>query len=340
MSGEGSNSSQLVPNIFQLSSGETTLLNLFLSILRDFELCGTPFSQAADVRGIVVVDEIDLHLHAVYQHEVLPELIQMFPNVQFVVTTHSPLFVLGMQRVLGEHGFSLYRLPQGQQINPEEFSEFGDAYRAFAATHAFNDDIRLVIENSQRAIVFVEGTTDQRYIEKAAQLLGKEAMIGSLEVRDGGGSGNLAKIWKDSILPLTMMLPKQVLLLFDCDTCRSPDNKGKLVQRSIPLQVQSPIRRGIENLFSKPILEKARQYKPGFFITEEEHCGTDKDGQPISIPEKWTINESEKGNLCDWLCENGTSEEFLKFQLIFDMLEEAVGSSSPSLAGAESEVTP
>ena len=340
MSEEGSNSSQLVPNIFQLSSGETTLLNLFLSILRDFELCGTPFSQAADVRGIVVVDEIDLHLHAVYQHEVLPELIQMFPNVQFVVTTHSPLFVLGMQRVLGEHGFSLYRLPQGQQISPEEFSEFGNAYRAFAATDAFNDDIRLVIENSQRAIVFVEGTTDQRYIEKAAQLLGKEAMIGSLEVRDGGGSGNLAKIWKDSILPLTMVLPQPVLLLFDCDTGRSPGNKGKLVQRSIPLQVQSPIRRGIENLFSKPILEKARQYKPGFFITEEEHGGTDKDGQPISIPEKWTINESEKGNLCDWLCENGTSEDFLKFQLIFDMIEEAVGSSSPSLAGTESETTP
>ena len=88
-------------------------------------------------------------------------------------------------------------------------------------------------------------------------------MIGSLEVRDGGGRGNLAKIWKDSILPLTMVLPQQVLLLFDCDTGRSPDSKGKLVQRSIPLQVESPIRKGIENLFSKPTLEKARQYKPG-----------------------------------------------------------------------------
>ena len=330
----------IVPNIFQLSSGETSLFDIFLSILRDFELSGSQFSNAADIRGIVVVDEMDLHLHAVHQHEVLPSLIGMFPKVQFIVTTHSPLFVLGMHEVFGEDGFGLYQLPQGKQISPEEFSEFGDAYQVFAATRAFNDDIRLVIENSQRPIVFVEGITDQMYIENAAQLLGKEAMIGSLEVRDGGGSGNLAKIWKDSILPLTMVLPQQVLLLFDCDTGRSPDSKGKLVQRSIPLQVQSPIRKGIENLFSKPTLEKARQYKPGFFITEEEHGGTDKDGQPITIPEKWTINESEKGNLCDWLCENGTPEDFQKFHLIFDMIEEAVNSSSPSLAGADSEATP
>ena len=40
---------QLIPNIFQLSSGETALLNLFLSILRDFGLCGAHFSNDADV---------------------------------------------------------------------------------------------------------------------------------------------------------------------------------------------------------------------------------------------------------------------------------------------------
>ena len=70
----------IVPNIFQLSSGETSLFDIFLSILRDFELSGSQFSNAADIRGIVVVDEMDLHLHAVHQHEVLPSLIGMFPK--------------------------------------------------------------------------------------------------------------------------------------------------------------------------------------------------------------------------------------------------------------------
>ena len=284
-----SNLLTIVPNIFQLSSGETSLLNLFLSILRDFDLCGASLSSAADIRGIVCVDEVDLHLHAVHQHDILPQLIRMFPKVQFVVTTHSPLFVLGMQGVFGEDGFALYRLPPGLQISAEEFSEFGDAYHAFTATRRFNDDMRTVIEKSQRPIVFVEGATDQRYIEKASKLFEREAVLEGIELQDGGGKGKLAKVWKDSILPLTEVLPQRVLLLFDCDTGRLPDNKGKLSQRSIPFQIQNPIEKGIENLFSKSTLEMARQHRPAFFITEEEHGGTDENGQPITIPEKWAV---------------------------------------------------
>ena len=89
----------IIPNIFQLSSGETSLLDLFLSILRD--LSGAAPSLPAPQKYVEssLLDEVDLHLHAVHQHEVLPELIKMFPNVQFVVTTHSPLFVLGMHQM-------------------------------------------------------------------------------------------------------------------------------------------------------------------------------------------------------------------------------------------------
>ena len=334
------NARRLVPNIFQLSSGETSLLNLFLSILRDSDLCGTPFSQAADVRGIVVVDEIDLHLHAVHQNEVLPNLMQMFPNVQFVVTTHSSLFVLGMQRVFGEDGFALYRLPQGQRISPEEFSEFGDAYQAFTETLRFSNDMREAIEGAQKPIVFTEGTTDLRYIEKASELLDREALLEFVELRDGKGSGNLSKIWKDSLLPLTETLRQKVLLLFDCDTARVPDRKGKLWQRTIPLQAQNPIGKGIENLFSKATLEMARRHKPAFFITEEEHGGTDGQGQPIVIPEKWTVNDSEKANLCDWLCENGTPEDFQHFHPIFDLIEETLDPKPPTIVCAQPEGTP
>ena len=74
----------IVPNIFQLSTGETSLLNLFISILRDYDLSGAEFSIMRDIRGVVIVDEIDLHLHAVHQYEILPELMRMFmvgPNV-------------------------------------------------------------------------------------------------------------------------------------------------------------------------------------------------------------------------------------------------------------------
>ena len=313
-----SGAGQLIPNIFQLSSGETALLNLFLSILRDFGLCGVHFSNAADVRGIVVVDEIDLHLHAVHQHEVLPELIKIFPNVQFVVTTHAPLFVLGMQKVFGENGFALYQLPQGHRISPEEFSEFGKAYQAFTETTRFSNDIRAAIEGVQKPIVFVEGSTGRRYIHKASQLLRQEAILEGVELRDGGGAGDLKKIWKAWPPDL---VPQKVMLLFDCEEQLSPDVKGDLLRRTIPLQSNNPLQKGIENLFSKETLERARQYKPAFIDIDPQFTRTVR-GKSQLVPEKWTVNADEKTNLCNWLCENGTQEDFQGFLAILELLKD------------------
>ena len=40
--------------------------------------------------AVVLVDEIDLHLHPKWQRDLVPTLSKIFPNVQFIVTTHSP----------------------------------------------------------------------------------------------------------------------------------------------------------------------------------------------------------------------------------------------------------
>lgn len=47
-----------------------------------------------DMPGIVLIDEIETHLHLSLQKEILPILVSLFPNVQFIVTSHSP-FVIG-----------------------------------------------------------------------------------------------------------------------------------------------------------------------------------------------------------------------------------------------------
>lgn len=49
---------------------------------------GTPLRKA---RGVVLVDEIDLHLHPEWQREVVPTVARTLPNLQFVFTTHSPI---------------------------------------------------------------------------------------------------------------------------------------------------------------------------------------------------------------------------------------------------------
>ena len=327
----------IVPNIFQLSSGETSLLNLFLSILRDFELSGSQFSDVADIRGIVVVDEVDLHLNTVHQHEVLPNLLRMFANVQFIVTTQSPLFVLGMERVFGDAGFGLYELPKGHQISSEEFSEFGQAYETFSSTRRFFDDICMAIKESQKPVLLTEGETDQRYLKRAAELFGKNTLLESFEIKDGQGSGNLANVWKNYRYPMTDLVSEKILLLFDCDMNRSNDDRGNLFQRTVPFQTNNPLETGIENLFSRSTLEKAAAHKVAFFDIEHEHIGT-KRGVEILIPEKWAVNSDEKMNLCDWLCENGTTEDFQRFNVIFELLEEVIGSNSSGHLVAESDV--
>lgn len=321
------NDQVLVPNIFQLSTGETSLLDLFLSILRDFDLAGKGFAKIEEIRGIVVVDEIDLHLHADHQHKVLPELIKMFPRVQFIVTTHSLLFILGMEKTFGADGFGLYRLPQGQEISPEEFSEFGDAYHSFTKTKKFKEDIRKEIENAQNPLVFMDGKTDVKYLKRAAELLGKKELLRRVELEDGEGYGNLDNIWRSIEPQLSKkIIPQKIILLHDCDKPKpNKDDKGNVFKRHIRLHENHPLKKGIENLFEKRTLKKARESKPAFIDIEEGHERTVR-GQKENVLEEWTVNKDEKTNLCEWLCKYGTKGDFKHFQVIFDLLEEILRS--------------
>ncbi len=51
-----------------------------------------------EVSGIVLLDEIDLHLHASLQRAIVPRLREALPNVQFIVTSHSPLIISSFDR--------------------------------------------------------------------------------------------------------------------------------------------------------------------------------------------------------------------------------------------------
>ena len=316
-----------VPNIFQLSSGEVTLLNMFLSILRDFDLCQTAIAKPEDVRGIVVVDEIDLHLHAVHQHDVLPKLIRMFPHVQFIVTTHSPLFVLGLRSALKDTGFGLYRLPQGREIEPEEFTEFGDAYRAFTKTNTHRAELEDAVRTAENPLVVVDGTTDVKYLLRAMALLGWNETLNAIEIRDGGGDGNLKNAWKTLIA--ISLVSQTVVLLHDCDSYVTSREDGNVFQRKISAIEGHPIQEGIENLFRRETLDRAMAHKKAFVDVVAEHEVIMR-GLRTTVPERWRINKDEKANLCTWLCENGTAEDFRCFDRILDVLLQIPGLSGTS----------
>lgn len=75
-----------------LSSGYGAVLDIVNDLIMRME-AQTRLRDAFDTEGIVLIDEIETHLHLELQKRILPILTKLFPNLQFIVTTHSP-FVL------------------------------------------------------------------------------------------------------------------------------------------------------------------------------------------------------------------------------------------------------
>lgn len=77
-------------SVSQLSQGEKTMLSLVCDIAFRLISLREDFSNPFDGPGIIIIDEIDLHLHPVWQQSVLVRLKDVFPKIQFVISTHSP----------------------------------------------------------------------------------------------------------------------------------------------------------------------------------------------------------------------------------------------------------
>ena len=77
-------------NVSQLSDGEKIYLALIGDLCRKLVLANPTMDDPLQGEGIVMIDEIDLHLHPKWQGEFATRLTTVFPNIQFIVTTHSP----------------------------------------------------------------------------------------------------------------------------------------------------------------------------------------------------------------------------------------------------------
>lgn len=73
-----------------LSNGFSSIFSIVSELLMRMENLN---STHYDVEGIAIIDEIDTHLHVDLQKKILPFLIDFFPKIQFIVTTHSPFIV-------------------------------------------------------------------------------------------------------------------------------------------------------------------------------------------------------------------------------------------------------
>lgn len=79
----------------ELSSGTRSILSLVTDIFIRFYDQQPEMTDPSSFRGIVIIDEIDMHLHPTGQRDLVVNLGRIFPNIQFIVTSHSPMPLLG-----------------------------------------------------------------------------------------------------------------------------------------------------------------------------------------------------------------------------------------------------
>ncbi|PIT36401.1 hypothetical protein BHC43_09795 [Snodgrassella alvi] len=77
-------------NINQLSDGQKIFLGIVADLTYRLLILNPKLENPLNGQGIVLIDEIELHLHPKWQQDILINLTKTFPNIQFVVTTHSP----------------------------------------------------------------------------------------------------------------------------------------------------------------------------------------------------------------------------------------------------------
>lgn len=87
-------------NVAQLSQGEKSMMALVGDIARRLAMMNQSLDNPLHGDGIVLIDEVDLHLHPKWQRSLIRQLSETFPKCQFVLTTHSPLVISDAKDVL------------------------------------------------------------------------------------------------------------------------------------------------------------------------------------------------------------------------------------------------
>lgn len=79
--------------ISKLSAGYQSLLWMIMDLAYRVCLLNPELSDRSQIKGIVLIDEIDMHLHPKWQWNIIKALSTTFENVQFVIATHSPIVI-------------------------------------------------------------------------------------------------------------------------------------------------------------------------------------------------------------------------------------------------------
>lgn len=209
----------LIHSFSHLSLGQMAIMNIVLNILRESKQNISNDS----VQGMVIIDEIDAHLTGTYKADVLPSIIRAFPKIQFIVTTHDPLSVVGLER---HSTIRLLELPSGSEIFARNFSEVSVARDKLRRQ---NNELHRIIKEvsmTNKPILIVEDSHPEIYKVAWLKLNKKEfdqntvnqafLRLAPFQIISANGHINLYTFLNADNLP-DNILDKKLVGLFDFD---------------------------------------------------------------------------------------------------------------------------
>lgn len=295
-----------------LSGGQSTLLAIFGTILRYGDEAGF---GPADTEGIVIIDELDAHMHVDLQLRSLPRLISLFSSIQFLISSHSPFFSLGMERHFSPTGARVLELPSGNTVTAEAYEEFGQALDAIRETRAFEDGIRQELEKAELPIIWVAGETDVPYFQTASDLLGVAHLrpyfqwIGTPGTSGGGdftGDNSLKNTVK-FLRANSGFSTRKIVVVFDCDANQTDDQFDSVHVIGLTRLNDALVADGIENLLPATVFTED--------VFQDRQIDSGIDGRPKIIP------EIRKTLLSERLCGEGAHpDNFQNFRPILERI--------------------
>lgn len=307
------------PSIFGMSSGELAILAMFVEILRQADNLHTNI-KLEDIQGIVLIDEIDKHLHIMLQKEVLPSMLELFPNVQFIVSTHSPFLTMGLaENIKTLERSKIIDLDQGGMVTePQSIGIYDEVYRIMIGENKnfkeLYDNLIVQIKDSTKPLVITEGKTDIKHIKNAIKRLGIEDVdVEFYEIADQKWGDTELKKLLEQLAKLDNK--RKIIAVFDRD---NPNMVDFTTDATLPYKVLRPGSNvyvfriplvneaeygqeiSIEHYYHKKDLKKEGPKHRRIFLGEEFYeSGNSKEGK----------YQTDKNGLAQRIQKNGVIDE-------------------------------
>ena len=295
---------------------------LFAELIRqaDKNSTGTSLDKIA---GIVLIDEVDKHLHIKLQKEILPALFVLFPNVQFIVSSHSPFLTMGLAEVVLDRTKIIDLETFGISKDPTVNELYAEVYRMMISENDrfkdFYSSLEEKVKSGRVPLVITEGKTDVQHLRAAKKRLN----IRDCDVEFFDVTGD----WGDSKLKLLLeqlsKVPQQrnIIGIFDRDVIKIVEEieKDERFYKSFGNNVFAfclPVPAGREK-YSNISIE---------FFYKDSDLQSERDGRRLYFDNEVSIVQNQANKASKKLIKN--TEPDLDYENTKKIFDENIGSTN------------